>query len=165
MEMSNAPDLLDTLLESWDRNNIILVNLLHLIAEDGLEVRPMENSPSVGELFMHIHYVRLVFVSEDAPEFVRDLPQQEWKTERDRGRMGAMLNDSARTVREAVKGRLEAKCQMDLHFDHPILMLQHMIWHEGYHHGQIKLALKLAGLPISNEQAGPGTWRVWMQKK
>jgi DinB family len=27
--------------------------------------------------------------------------------------------------------------------------LQHMIWHEGYHHGQIKLALKLAGRPIS----------------
>jgi len=39
-----------------------------------------------------------------------------------------------------------------------------MIWHEGYHHGQIKLALKLAGLPIPNEQAGPVTWRVWMNK-
>jgi uncharacterized damage-inducible protein DinB len=43
-------------------------------------------------------------------------------------------------------------------------MLQHMIWHEGYHHGQIKLALKLAGRPIPNEQAGPLTWRVWMNK-
>jgi uncharacterized damage-inducible protein DinB len=53
---------------------------------------------------------------------------------------------------------------MELHFDHPLLMLQHMIWHEGYHHGQIKLVLKLAGMPISNQQAGPATWRVWMNK-
>jgi hypothetical protein len=47
---------------------------------------------------------------------------------------------------------------MDRHYDHPILMLQHMIWHEGYHHGQIKLALKLAGRAISDKQAGH-RWR------
>ena len=39
-----------------------------------------------------------------------------------------------------------------------------MVWHEGYHHGQIKLALKLAGIPISDEAAGPVTWGVWMRK-
>ncbi len=54
---------------------------------------------------------------------------------------------------------------MNLHYDHPILLLQHMIWHEGYHHGQIKLALKLAGRPLTNKEAGPLTWRVWMNKK
>jgi hypothetical protein len=54
---------------------------------------------------------------------------------------------------------------MDLNYDHPILLLQLMLWHEGYHHGQIKLALKLAGHPISDEQAGPGTWDVWRGRK
>jgi len=54
---------------------------------------------------------------------------------------------------------------MNLHYDNPILFLQHMIWHEGYHQGQIKLALKLAGHPISNQEAGPLTWRVWMNKR
>jgi methionine salvage enolase-phosphatase E1 len=53
---------------------------------------------------------------------------------------------------------------MDLHYDHPILLLQHMIWHEGYHHGQIKLTLKMAGRPISDKEAGPVTWWVWMRK-
>jgi hypothetical protein len=75
-----------------------------------------------------------------------------------------MLNDSARVVHEAVKGRLSAGREMARHYDHPILLLQHMIWHEGYHHGQIKLALKLAGRPISNAVAGPVSWRVWMNK-
>jgi len=75
------------------------------------------------------------------------------------------LNESAKAVRDAVKSRVEAGRDMDLHYDHPILMLQHMIWHEGYHHGQIKLALKMAGRPISDEEAGPVTWGVWMRKK
>ena len=58
-----------------------------------------------------------------------------------------MLNDSAKAVRDAVRSRVEAGRDMDLHYDHPILLLQHMLWHEGYHHGQMKLALKVAGLP------------------
>jgi uncharacterized damage-inducible protein DinB len=53
---------------------------------------------------------------------------------------------------------------MDVHYDHSALP-QHMLWHEGYHHGQIKLALKLAGRPIIDKVAGPVTWGVWMRKK
>jgi len=164
--MPDASDhrLLEALLDSWDRNNTILVNLLRALPEGGLDVRPMEGSPTVAELFTHIHYVRLVFVFEDAPEFARPVPESEWVVERDAGRIAQMLNDSAQVVRDAVKGRLEAGRDMDLHYDHPILMLQHMVWHEGYHHGQIKLALKLAGQPMDDEEIGPVTWDVWMQK-
>jgi uncharacterized damage-inducible protein DinB len=159
-----SKSLLEALLDSWERNNTILVNLLRALPEDGLEAKAMAGSPSIAEMFTHIHYVRLVFVSEDAPEFARELPKEEWKAERNPGRMAALLNDSAKAVRDAVKGRLEAGRAMDLHYDHPILFLQHMIWHEGYHHGQIKLALKLTGRPITDDVAGPGTWGVWMNK-
>jgi uncharacterized damage-inducible protein DinB len=157
-------NLLDALLDSWDRNNTILVNLLGEVPEDGLEARAMDGSPSVGEMFFHIYYVRLVFVSEDAPEFAKNVPEKEWVVEPDRAGMATLLNDSAKVVRDAVKGRIDAGRQMDLHYDHPILFLQHMIWHEGYHHGQIKLALKRTGHPIPNAEAGPVTWRIWMRK-
>ncbi len=163
--MSAKPDLLEALLDSWDRNNTILLNLLRALPEGGLEAKAMEGSPSIAQLFTHIHYVRLVFVFEDAPEFAKNVPQEEWAAERDPGRIAQMLNDSAQTVRDAVKSRVEACRDMDLHYDHPILLLQHMLWHEGYHHGQMKLALKLAGRPITNKEAGPLTWRVWMRKK
>jgi len=68
--MSDASDqgLLEALLDSWDRNNTILVNLLRALPEGGLEARAMEDSPSIAEMFTHIHYVRLVFVFEDVPE-------------------------------------------------------------------------------------------------
>jgi uncharacterized damage-inducible protein DinB len=165
--MSNAPDqrLLEPLLDSWDRNNTILLNVLAALAEGGLEARAMEGSPSIAEMFTHIHYVRLVFVFEDAPECARVLPTEEWMAERDPRRIAEMLNESAKAVRDAVKSRVEAGRDMNLHYDHPILFLQHMLWHEGYHHGQMKLALKLAGRPIPDVEAGPVTWGVWMRKK
>ena len=157
--------LLEALLDSWDRNNTVLVNLLRALPEGGLEARAMEGSPSIAEMFTHIHFVRLVFVLEDAPEFARSLPEEEWAAERDPDRIAQMLNDSAKVVREAVKNVVEAGRDMKLHYDHPILMLQHMIWHEGYHHGQMKLTLKVAGLPMTDQEAGPVTWDVWMRKK
>ena len=165
MSRTQDQSLLETLLDSWDRNNTILLNLLRALPEGGLKARGMTGSPSIAELFTHIHYVRLVFISEDAPEFARDVPDEEWVDERDPGRIAQMLSDSAKTVRDAVKSRVEAGQNMNLHYDHPILLLQHMIWHEGYHHGQIKLALKATGNSLTDEEVGPVTWGVWMDKK
>jgi uncharacterized damage-inducible protein DinB len=162
--MSADQSLLSFLLDSWDRNNVILTNLLRSVPERALDSRAMEGSPSIAQMFGHIHYVRLVFISEDAPEFGQTVPAEEWFAERDAERMVQMLNDSAKAVRNAVKSRVESGREMNLHYDHPILFLQHMIWHEGYHHGQVKLALKLTGQPISDEQAGPLTWDMWMRK-
>lgn len=154
----------DALLDSWDRSNSIVINLLRALPEDVVDIRATDSGPSIAGLFMHIHYCRLVFVLEDAPEFARKMPEEEWRAERDRDRMTAMLKESADAVRDAVKGRLEAGRSMDVHYDHPILMLQHLIWHEGYHHGQIKLALKQAGRPMDDEEVGPITWDVWLNK-
>lgn len=165
MQQMNNQNLLEALLDSWGRNNTIMLNLLHALPNSSLGIRAMEGSPTVAETFMHIIYIRLVHVYEDAPEFAINVPEQEWQDMRDKERIAHMLVESAAAVREAVKGRLEAGKDMDLHYDHPILMLQHMIWHEGYHHGQIKLALKVAGQPATDEEVGIGTWGVWMDKR
>jgi len=156
--------MIDALLDSWDRNNRILVNLLGAIPDAAMEARATADSPTVAQLFAHVNYVRLVFVAEDVPEIGVELPADEWSAGDGRSRLAEMLNDSARLVRNAVAGRIAAGRGMDVHYDHPVLFLQHMIWHEGYHQGQIKLALKLAGRPIPNAVAGPLTWRIWMNK-
>jgi uncharacterized damage-inducible protein DinB len=160
----SASSVLDTLLDSWDRSNRIVTNLLKAIPPGGLDTRATPDSPTVAALFMHLHYVRLAFVEENAPESARELPADEWGSEPDIDRMTRMLNDSAQAVRDAVKGRIEAGREMDQHYDHPILGLQHLLWHEGYHHGQIKIALKLAGQPLPDDVIGPLSWSVWMRK-
>src|SRR4051794_18181155 len=113
--MLSAPDqsLLEVLLDSWDRNNTILINLLRAVPNTGLETRAMQGSPSVVELFGHIHYVRLVFVAEDVPELAGDVPNKEWVAEPDRERMAQLLQGSAKAVRDAVKNRVEAGREMD----------------------------------------------------
>ncbi|MGB8325807.1 MAG: DinB family protein [Candidatus Acidiferrum sp.] len=165
MSYATNNGLLDVLLDSWDRNNTILVNLLRALPQGGLETKATQDSPSVAKMFTHIHYVRLVFLAEDAPEFAGNLPEKEWLAERDPNRIAQMLNESAKAVRNAVKRKVEKGQAMQLHYDHPILFLQHMIWHEGYHHGQIKLALKLASHPITDEQASPIPWGIFINKK
>ena len=164
--MSPAPkqNLLEALLHSWDRNNSILLNFLGSLPAGGLDARASAGAPSIAQMLTHIHYVRFVLIAEDAPEFAKELPGEEWLAERDTTRIAQMLKESAAAVREAVKNRIETGREMQLHYDHPVLFLQHMIWHEGYHHGQMKLALKAAGTPMSDDQAGPLTWDVWMRK-
>ena len=164
--MSDAPDagLLDALLDSWDRNHAITVTLLRALPPESLGLRAVDGSPTVAELFTHMHYCRVVFVFESAPEIEGGRPQNEWADERDPERIAALLDQSARMMRDAVAGRLSMGRPMDTHYDHPVLMLQHFIWHEGYHHGQVKLALKRAGRAFDDEEIGPATWDVWMKK-
>lgn len=157
--------LLEPLLESWDRSTTILLNLLHAVPERSLGLRAEATSPTVAETFSHLIYIRLVHVFEDAPEVSVTVPEEEWQNVRDKAYLARMLRESATAVRGAVKGRLEAGQAMNLHYDHPLLMLQHLIWHEGYHHGQIKLALKCAGQPLRDEEVGLGSWGVWMNKR
>lgn len=164
MPPATDDNLLSAILDSWDRNNRILVNLLRALPPGCLEARVMPTSPSVIELFNHILYVRLVFVSEDVPDQAAPVPPDEWHGETDPQRIAAGLDSSAQIVRDAVEDRLRSGRPMQQHYDHPLLFLQHMIWHEGYHHGQIKLTLKLAGHPFEDEQIGPLTWGIWMSK-
>jgi uncharacterized damage-inducible protein DinB len=159
------PDtLLEALLDSWDRNNGITVNLLRALPEGVMDLSAAPGSPTIAQLFTHMHYCRLVFVEEDAPEFARPVPQGEWRAEHDRALLETWLHDRARAVRDAVKHRVETGSEMLRHYDHPILMFQHLIWHEGYHQGQIKVALKVAGKPFDDEEIGAVTWDVWMEK-
>jgi uncharacterized damage-inducible protein DinB len=153
--------ILDASLDSWDRGNVALINLLRAIPDKGLEARAMAGSPTVGEMFTHLHHERMVSVLENAPESAGVVPDQEWNPERDAERIAEMLLESGKRVHDAVKGRIEADRGLDRDFAHPIQLLQFLIFHDAYHHGQIKLALKAAGCPIPDSDAGPLVWGVW----
>ena len=153
--------LLDAVLDSWDRHSQVLLNLLGLIPTRGLDARVREGSPTVSQMFTHMHHERMVSVLENAPEFAGQVPAEEWHHERDANRIAEILCESAKRVRDAVKGRILANRILDRDFAHPIQLLQFLIFHEGYHHGQIKSALKSAGCPIADDDAGPAIWDVW----
>lgn len=149
--------LLAAVLDSWDRNCRVLINLLRLIPAHALDSRITEGSPTVSQMFSHMHHERMISVLENAPECAGEVPEDEWKHEADPDR----LCESARRVRDAVVGRLEADWPLDREYAHPIQLLQFLTFHEGYHHGQIRSALRSAGCPIADDDAGPVIWDVW----
>lgn len=153
--------LLDATLDAWERSNTALLNLLSLIQVGGLEARAMAGSPTVGEMLAHVHRERMVSVLENAPEWAGAAAQDEWATLGDERQIAAHLGESARRVRDAVRARTLSDQALDRDFAHPIQLLQFLIFHDSYHHGQIKLALKAAGCPIRDDDAGPLIWDVW----
>lgn len=164
MRNTQAADLLDALLDSWNRHNTVLVNLVRALPAGGLTARAAEGSPSVSMMLTHMHHERMISVSEEAPEIGPKVPEQEWRSESDPDHIADLLEESARAVRDAVRGRVERGQDLDRNFAHPIHLIQFLIFHEGYHHGQIKLALKVAGCPIADDVAGPLTWDVWRRR-
>ncbi len=115
MSTPNTQDgpLLDALLDSWRRNNLILINLLRAIPEAGMEARVVDGSPTVAQMFIHMHYCRMLFAAEEAPELAKPLPEGEWRAERNRDRIAAMLDESAGVLRDVVVGRLRAGRGLD----------------------------------------------------
>lgn len=158
--MTSDDSLLAPLLESWDRHNAVLLNLLHALPPGGLDARATPTSHTVAELFTHMHHERMISVLEDAPEHAGAVPSREWEHEPDTERIAQLLRESGRRVRDAVGGRIGEGRSLDRDFAHPLVLLHFLIFHEGYHHGQVKLALKVAGSPIPDEVAGPATWHV-----
>jgi uncharacterized damage-inducible protein DinB len=138
------------------------VNLARALPPGGLEARFMSGSPSVAQMFTHMHFVRLIFLSEDAPEFPGQLPSR--VQEGDADRIARELEKSAKAGRAAVESRIQSGQEMKLHYDHPLLFFQNMIRHESYHRGQIKLALKVTGRPFEDQKIGRLTWDIWLDK-
>lgn len=162
--------VLEALLDSYQRGNAILLNLLHALPEGGMDAKAMEGSPSVAVMFSHIHGTRLSWLSLTAPEFIEGLTSlfsqegEERIPERDPARLEAALSASAKAINEAVKSHVESGQPLKgehASYDHPVLLLQHMLWHEGYHFGQMKLALKAIGYGMSDEEEERLVWGLW----
>lgn len=162
--------IVQALLDSYRRNNAILINLLQALPEGGMEAKAMQGSPSVAEQFSHIQQTRLFWLNQVAPEFAAGLTQlfrkdgEDWLAERDPTRIVQALNESCRAVCEAVQDRLHTGQAMqgkNARYDHPVLLLQHLLWHEGYHVGQIKLALKAFGYTMPEEVEEKAIWSQW----
>lgn len=159
-----AREFLDAVLEAWDRNNTVLVNLVGALPPGGLQARASAGSPTVAEMLTHLHHERMVSVQENCADIQVSMPTREWDPEPDGERIQAMLRVSGRLVREAVQARALAGRAFDQDFAHPLHLIHFLTFHEGYHHGQIKLALKAAGVPLSDKEAGPLTWAVWRDR-
>lgn len=71
------------------------------------------------------------------------------------------LAESGALVRSWVAEQLQLGSQQVDNYDYPVMYLQHMIWHEGWHYGLLMLALRLAGHEPSEEWECANVWDRW----
>ena len=89
MAKTTDRSVFEALLDSYQRGNTILLNLLHALPEGGLDAKAMEGSWSVTVMFSHIHQTRLFWLTQTAPEFAENVAPLfrkeggDWIAERD----------------------------------------------------------------------------------
>jgi uncharacterized damage-inducible protein DinB len=160
--------MLDTLLDSWDRQCQIIDNLFELVTEDNKQAKPSEDGMPIVEQFAHIHNTRRFWLSQTDPTFLEgygksyvQVADDDWQPVQDLAQMRSLLKASAKAVRSATeKAVRDGKAQFG-GYDHPVYFLQHMVWHEGYHFALISLALRLSGNEPSEEWEGANVWGLW----
>lgn len=162
-------DLAAQLLDSWDRQCRIVDSVATLIDEGNRHVTPSEDGWSLDRQLSHMHGVRRFFLSQVAPEHAAKLTSA---SKDDQGTplddleaIKACLKASAKAVRDAVEEGLKngggPMTSEHVTYDNPVVLMQHMVWHDGWHVGLIFLALRLNGQEPQEEWEEPNVWGLW----
>lgn len=157
----------EALLESWDRQCKALANLLTLVTPELLDAKPSPDGWTIGYHLAHLHSTRRFWHmkatgrEEPVGPSLYTVTGDDWIPSGDFDEIRVRLAESQELVRTWVAENIAAGTQQAGHYDHPVLYLEHMIWHEGWHFALIMLALRLAGHEPSEEWEDANVWDLW----
>jgi len=137
--------------ETWEIHNRINLYILDAIATESLaDVSPAKGR-TVGELFAHLHNVRLMWLKAAAPDLLKNLKKIE-KTEAGKtDLLRKALVKSGRAIGSLLSNSLEAGGRVKGFKPHAAAFAGYMISHESHHRGQIVLLLKQSGHRLDNK--------------
>lgn len=156
--------LTQLLLDSWSRNCKILDSVCTLLTEENKSLRPSPSSWTLDRQLAHVHNTRTYFLSQIAPEFVTDFDEIADDSDLPLSELKMALDSSGKAVGAALASGLAAGGPMQggyVTYENPVLFVQHMIWHEGWHAGQIFLALRENGQEPTEDWEEANVWGVW----
>ncbi|HWA81792.1 MAG TPA: DinB family protein [Fimbriimonadaceae bacterium] len=158
-------ELTAAVIESWDRNCRILDAVASRVDESNRHAKPSEDGWPIDTHLAHVHKVRQFHLQQLDPEGARALPEvfrRGWEEPlEDIDAIKAALRESASAVRKAMQAALESGQGPVVGYDHPLFLLQHLVWHEGWHVGLIFLALRLAGQEVPEAWEEARVWGQW----
>ena len=162
-------DVTEALLDSWDRQCLIVSAVAEKIDNSNRHFKPSEDGMSLDAQLAHMHSVRKFFLSQVAMEHAEGLAtsyaDKEGTPIANLDAIKANLKASGFAVREAVRDGLNKGCgsmsSEHVTYDNPVLLMQHMVWHDGWHVGLIFLALRLNGQEPGEDWEEPNVWGHW----
>ena len=139
------------LVETWEIHNRINLYVLDAIAPEGLgDVSPAKGR-TVGELYAHLHNVRLMWLKAVAPDLLKNLKKIEKPDTGKKELLRKSLVASATAIGTILKNSLEADGKVKGFKPHAVAFLGYLISHESHHRGQIILLLKQSGHRLDNK--------------
>lgn len=121
---------------------------------------------TIREQFYHIGNTRRFWLTKALgspldPEgrFYREV-NGEWQPIEDLAEIRRKLDASGKAVAEHLDRAFRGETVFE-QYENPVLFLQHMIWHEGYHFALVMLALRLAGREPDETWEDPHVWQPW----
>ena len=137
--------------ETWEIHNRINLYVLDAIAAEALgDVSPAKGR-TVGELFAHLHNVRLMWLTAAAPDLLKNLKKIEKTDAGKKDLLRKSLVESGRAIGSLLNNSLETEGRVKGFKPHAPAFLGYMISHESHHRGQIVLLLKQSGHRLDNK--------------
>jgi uncharacterized damage-inducible protein DinB len=144
-------------LETWEIHNRINLFLLEAIDDEHLKDVAASKGRSVGEQFAHLHNVRLMWLKQAAPELMGKLQKIEKEAASDKQLLRKSILDSGQAMNLLFLKGLADGGKIKGFKPHAAAFLGYLISHESHHRGQIALALKGNGHPVS-KKVSFGLW-------
>ncbi|MCG9895549.1 MAG: DinB family protein [Fimbriimonadaceae bacterium] len=159
--------MLEQLLDSWDRQARIIDSLAGLVTEEVRKAQPSPDGMALDMQLAHIHHCRRGWLNSFDPARLGESGRVLVETGdgyvviEDLDQVRAELRRSAASVRAAVQAGMESGGGSMGPYENPILFLQHMVWHEGWHAGLLMLGLRLAGREPPETWEETHIWELW----
>ncbi len=139
------------LLETWDIHNRINLYVLDAIAPEALQAQSPAKGRTVGELFAHLHNVRLMWLKAAAPELLKGIDKVEKTDAGKQELLRQSLVGSGKAIRELVNKGQDGGGKIKGFKPHAPAFVGYLISHESHHRGQAVLLLKQAGHRLDNK--------------
>ena len=142
--------------ETWRIHNRINLFLLKALRDEQLQLGPEAKGRSIGQLFAHIHDVRLMWLKASAPDLVDPL-EKLGPEPKSLSQISSALEASGERIASLLARASAAGGRIKGFKPHATAFLAYLIAHEAHHRGQAALILRQNGQPL-DKKTSYGLW-------